>query len=137
MAISISEVYPEAELKESAFSAGLTRIAMNLVKFHSGVAQQSQPEIEITFMLTGNLSAPDFTGMRIRRYSPSEQQVQIETAVPKAMINSADANEYIIAVLMDGVENAAEFLAEIKVAFNLPVHMDLIAQLAEPKMALC
>lgn len=136
MAISISEVYPEAELKESAFSAGLTRIAMNLVKFHSGAAQQSLPEIEITFMLTGSHSAPDFTGMRIRRYSPSEQIVQIESAVPKAMINSADASEYIIAVLMDGVENAAELLAEIKVAFDLPVHMDLIARLAESKMAL-
>lgn len=129
MAISISEVYSEAEIKESQFSAALTRVAIKLARNNHNLVQKSAPEVELTFMLCGSHSSPGFTGMRIRRFSAKEQVLHIEAAVSNAMVNSADASDYIIAALMDAVENAAEFFDQIHVDFNLLGHMSLIEAL--------
>lgn len=129
MALSISAHYPEAQLKDSEFSQALTRAAMALAAQKTHPAQISQPEIEIAFMLSGDLESPGFTGMRLRTYSAAEQLLQIDSAVPKPFNNSSQAKAYILAALQDAAENAEEFLATIKVPFALGSHMELIASL--------
>ncbi len=130
MAISMSAFYPDAQLRESEFSIALTRVAMALAKLKFGKVQKSQPEIEVNFMLSGKYDSPGFKGMRIRRFDSKDNRLVIESAVPERITESNDAEKYIVAALLDAAENAAEFLSEIELTFDLQSHLALIESLA-------
>ena len=131
MSITVSAFYPDMQLRESNFCNALTRVAMNLAAQKQQTAQQSRPEVEVAFLLTGRFDSPGFTGMRIKTFDSQQDKVLIETAVPEAMNESSRALEYIIAALLDAVDNAAEFLAEIEISFDHASHTALINKVAD------
>ncbi|WP_018013648.1 hypothetical protein [Teredinibacter turnerae] len=129
MSISVSAFYPDAHLKESAFANALTRVAMALAKENSNISQRSAPQIEVVFMLSGKFDSPGFEGMRIRRYDSKEATLVVESAVPEKAVNATNAQAYVVAAILDAVENAGEFLKEIEMSFNEEAHMQMVQEL--------
>ena len=130
MSISVSAFFPDAQLKESEFSNALTKVTMSMAKLKNDVVQRSNPEIELLFMLTGKYDSPGFEGMRISRFDSKDGRLVIEAAVPERITNSSDAEEYVVAAMLDATENASEFLHEIELEFDLDSHMKLIESLS-------
>lgn len=126
MSISVSAFYPDANLKESAFSRALTAVAIYLAQPQNKQVQRLAPTVELNFMLTGKFDSPGFTGMRIRTFDSKQARLLIETAVPVSMNQSSNAQKYITAALLDAIENAAEFLRQIEIEFDQPSHMNAI-----------
>lgn len=129
MSISVSAFYPDAQLKESAFAMALTRVAMDLSRESHVVGNPNSPKIDVVFMLSGKFDSPGFKGMRIRRFDSKAASLVVEAAVPDNMVNARNAHEYVVAAIMDATENAAEFLAEIKLDFDAEAHMKLLQKL--------
>jgi len=124
--LRISGFFPDTALKESAFSDALTHVAKMLAVYKKHAAQSTDPILELQFMLSGRFDTPGFQGMRICSFDTRESILRMDTAVPKDMNHSEAAERYIIAALKDATDNAAQFLSEIPIAFDLDLHIDLI-----------
>ncbi|TVZ38812.1 hypothetical protein P886_3194 [Alteromonadaceae bacterium 2753L.S.0a.02] len=131
MSIRVGAFYPDAQLKESQFANALTKVAMALASSPDASVQKNAPEVEVLFMLSGKFDSPGFEGMRIRRYDSKAESLIIEAAVPEKIVNSENAETYVIAAMLDAAENAAEFLGEIQMEFDCAAHMALIESLSD------
>lgn len=134
MPISVTAFYPDADLKESEFSNALTKIAMDLTKSFSSERNASAPNIELRFMLAGKLDAPGFTGMRIIAFDSQTNHLVIESAVPKKLNNSNNASKYIIAAMLDAIDNTKELLTETGIIFDASYYSSLVSSIDPDKV---
>lgn len=136
MPINISAYFPDMLLKESTFSDALTHIAIRLADLNNSLddnkLDESWPEIDLRFMLTGEHDRPEFSGMRIRNYDPEEKAIVIEAAVPEHINQSSLAWEYIMAAVQDATENASDFFSEVNQDFDVSWYMDQLKQFKKP-----
>lgn len=126
MTISVSGYYPDAALKDSEFGSALTMVAMAIAKNGNSFSSSGAPKIELHFMLPGTFDSPRFEGMRIRAFDSKKAEILIEAAVPAHMVHSKKAKQYIVAAILDAIENTGEFLAENAVIFNTRPYIDMV-----------
>lgn len=112
MTIYLSAVSGSRELEASPIDRAITSAAIKLTQARLRNAEKHSAGLDLTFLLPAKTVKPDFEGMRIRRYSVEDGTVFIESAVPDSMLYSEHANDYVLAVIQDAVENAEVFFAE-------------------------
>jgi hypothetical protein len=133
MAIHISMHLPGTELTHSAIDEAITFMATHIAieKRHGRLPEG--PTLDITFMLPGKHEKPDFNGMRMGGYTPENQTLYFETAVPESMAQSEKAPYYVAMILEDVIDNAGAFFAETDVPFNLEHWRTALQKLIAPE----
>lgn len=120
MAIYLNAITGSRELEGSPIDNAITAIAMRLNKYRNSLKQEARPGLDVTVMLPGQNCMPDFEGMRMTHFSAGEGVLYIESAIPEKILHSANAEEYLSALLEDAVENAKEFFKEQGMACDFP-----------------
>jgi hypothetical protein len=131
MSLYISVNTASSGLSDSAINNAVTRLAVKV----AGEKQQGNipagPSLDVTFMLPGQVEKPDFTGMRMGGYTPEDDTLYFETAVPEHILHSQHAGQYVAMVMEDVIANAEAFFADSTVAFDARQWQQCVARLAE------
>ncbi len=126
MAISINAFIPDSELTESKLHKSIILVAIKIQQQSKSLSPVDSIKLEVNFMLPGKTDTPSFKGMRIRHFDLDTNQVIFDVSVPEKMNESPHSNRYVVAVLMDAVDNAAEFLQEQSILFNTSSHQTML-----------
>jgi len=119
MTLYISMTTPSSELDKSPIDEAITRMAAQVaMERRSGNIPTEGPDLDITFMLTTQQDAPDFSGMRIGGYTKENNTLYIETVVPEVVAHSNIATRYVTAVLQDAIDHASVYFEEYNVHFD-------------------
>lgn len=129
MSLYIGAYYPDRQLDESLFGQALVKVAAGLAQYRQHPLQMSAPNLDIHFMMPGKEESPNFEGMRLRFFDRQSSTLRIESAVPDRMVNSMHSEAYILAVMQDAVDNAADFFDEQQLSFKHQAYLDLVNQL--------
>lgn len=126
MTLHISSMIPDRALDESAVFKAITKVAMDLAGFANQPIQKKQPILNIVYLLPSQLEKADFEGLRLHSFEKDGQTLRIEAAVPAKMVESAHAERYVIAILLDAIDAASEFFNEQRILFDAPGHLALV-----------
>lgn len=118
MSLFISATMPSAELKECAINKAISQLAVAVAQARQQGSIPEGPSLDVTFMLPGAFEKPDFTGMRMGRYSDESDTLYFERSVPEYIINSDMASEYVAVVMQDVIEHAGEFFQAGGISFD-------------------
>ena len=129
MGLCISMKSASSELAKSPISNAITRLAMQVAMAKRQENLPVGPSIDVTFLLPGEYEAPPFTGMRMGGYTKENETLLFETAVPKHILNSIQAPDYVAVVMQDVVTHADEFFRENQINFNLDLWQSLVGNL--------
>lgn len=131
MSLYIGVTTAASELVDSAINAAITRLAAAA----AGAARRglipNGPSLDVVFMLPGKREKPDFAGMRMGGYTRERNTLYFEVSVPERVLKSAQADQYVAAVMEDVLTNAEEFFTEHAVDFAGPPWQRLVKQLVE------
>lgn len=130
MALHIASMMPDRALDESAVGKAITRIAIELAGLRNQPLQKRAPVLDIVFLLPSRVEKADFEGLRLHSYEQGTQMLRIESAVPEKMVTSTHAERFVVAVLLDAIDAAAEFFAERNILFDAFGHQALIEAMA-------
>lgn len=130
MTLYISSMIPDRALDESAVFKAITKVAMDLAGFVHQPIQKKQPILNIVYLLPSQLEKADFEGLRLHSFEKDAQTLRIEAAVPAKMVESAHAERYVIAILLDAIDAAGEFFNEQRILFDAAAHMALVDAMA-------
>ncbi len=119
MSIYLNAITGSRELEGSSIDKAITAMAIRLSKYRNSLDTQPAMAIDLTVMLPGKNCTPDFEGMRMTRFSPDEGLLYMESAIPAKMLHSANAEQYLSALLEDAIDNAQEFFVEQGVSFDV------------------
>lgn len=137
MTLFIGAYYPDNELQRSVFGEALTQVALNLAKARSHRLQSTSPNVDFYFLVPGKLAKPDFQGMRIHSFDSETDTIRIESSVPDHMVTSKHAEDYVVASLLDAMDNAFDFFADSAVLFQRDEYQNLVESLrSSPKPVL-
>ncbi len=129
MGLYISVTTASSGLAKSPIDMAITRLAGEVaMKTRQGLVPAG-PSLDVTFMLPGKEEKPGFAGLRMGGYTPADDTLFFEQAVPEPILNSSRAPDYVALVMQDVLSNAAEFFAENDLAFDLVPWQVLMAQL--------
>ena len=129
MALFIGAFLPERQLDDSAFCKALTKVAIDLAQFRQHPLQTSKPNLDLYFLMPGRVESPDFEGMRLHSFDATSNTLRIESAVPKKMIQSVHAEDFVVAAMQDAVDGAHDFFEVQKMIFQRDEYMSLIDSL--------
>jgi|GEM_PF-570652 len=129
MTIHISTMMPNRSLDESAFMSAVTKTAIQLAEFRHLPAQNTMPVLDIVFLLPGRQEQAGFEGLRLHSFSRDTQMLRIESAVPEKMLDSIHVGRFIIAIMQDAIDAAAEYFSEQQLLFNAAEHITLTNRL--------
>lgn len=135
MAIQITCTLPDSNLQDSYFNKALVRVAMRLARLGPNDLQSRPPQLDVQFLLPGKFDKPGFEGMRLTRFEQDAQALVVESAVPPSLVDADYAEDYVIAVLQDAVENAASFFTEMGILFDESRYMALVDSITRPQAA--
>lgn len=130
MALFIGAYLPDRRLDESKFCKALTEVAIDLAQYRKHPLQSTKPNVDIYFLMPGLEEAPDFEGMRFHSYSNDTNTLKIESSVPRKMVQSGRAMEYVVAVMKDAVDGAFDFFEMQKIGFQRDQYLELIDSLS-------
>ncbi|MCQ8105277.1 hypothetical protein NP590_14270 [Methylomonas sp. SURF-2] len=130
MTIQISSMIPDRALDESALFKAITKVAIDLAGLATQAVQKKLPILNVVFMLPSRQEKADFEGLRLHSFDQSDQTLRIEAAVPEKMLDSRHAERYVLAILADAIDAAAEFFNEQRILFDAPAHFALVEVLA-------
>ncbi len=133
MAIFIGAYMPDKQLDESLFCKALTKVAMDLAQFRKHPLQHSKPNLDLYFLMPGNEENPDFQGMRLHSYDTASNTLKIESSVPRKMLQSLHAEDYVVAALQDAVDGASDFFEMQSIGFERDGYMNLVDTLNTPE----
>lgn len=120
MSLYISTKTASSELAESQINQAITHLAATMaVKLQHGLIPDG-PSLDVTFLLPGKHDKPDFTGMRMGGYTPKNNTLFFEKAVPEHMVHSNHAKEFVAVVMEDVINHANEFFSETGISFDVP-----------------
>jgi len=117
MSVFLNTVTGHRELEECQINKAITALAIKLVKIRPMISNSFEPGIELTIILPGTTHKPAFQGMRLNGYSVNDNMLYIESAIPDTMLHSEHANEYMLALLQDAIDNGADFFTEKGLSF--------------------
>lgn len=118
MSLSISMKTPSRDLEKSPIDQAITTLAVSVAQQARGGGLPGGPALDLTFLLSTAQDRPPFDGMRMGGYTPDNRTLFFEAVVPEAMGHSPQASHYVAAVLQDMVDNAADYFAELDIAFD-------------------
>ncbi|MCK9604871.1 MAG: hypothetical protein M0R33_00285 [Methylomonas sp.] len=127
MTLHISSMIPDRALDESTLFKAITKVAIDWAGFMNQPIQNKLPILNIVFLLPSRLEKADFEGLRLHSFEKDTQTLRIEAAVPAKMLESAHAERYVIAILLDAIDAAGEFFTEQRILFDAPAHLALVA----------
>lgn len=130
MTIHIASMIPDRALEECALIKAITKIAIDLAVLRDQQIQKRAPVLDIVFLLPSSQEKADFTGMRLHSFDPAAQTLRIESAVSEKMVDSVHAERFVIAILQDAIDAAAEFFKEQNILFDAAGHQALAEFLA-------
>jgi hypothetical protein len=118
MSLHIGAMLPDRALDESSLLKAITKVAIALAGVRAQQVQKRTPALDIMFLLPSRQENPGFEGLRLHSFDSAGQSLKIETAVPQKMVASIHAERYVIAILLDAIDAAAEFFTEQHILFN-------------------
>jgi len=130
MALFIGAFLPNRQLDETPFCKALTTVAMNLARYRYYSVQATKPNIDLYFLMSGKDEQPAFEGMRFHSFDASSNTLKIESSVPRKLLQSVHAENYVIAVMQDAVDGADDFFASQKIEFEREQYHCLIDTLS-------
>ncbi len=133
MALFIGAYMPDKQLDESLFCKALTKVAIDLAQFKQLPIQHSKPNLDLYFMMPGKEEKPDFQGMRLHSYDSSSNTLKIESSVPRKMLQSTRAEDYVVAAIQDAVDGASDFFEMQAIGFEREDYMNLVDTLTTPE----
>ncbi|MEI8573195.1 hypothetical protein JWZ98_05470 [Methylomonas sp. EFPC1] len=116
---------PDRALDESVIAKAITKIAVDLARFRDEPIQKRTPILDLIFLLPSRQERADFEGLRLHSFDKTSQTLRIECAVPEKMVASTHAERFVVAVIMDTIDAAAEFFTEQRILFNAAGHLAL------------
>jgi len=126
MSIHISSMMPERSLVECVLFKAITKVAKDLAKFSDQPVQNKLPMLDVVFLLPGQQEKADFQGLRLHSFDRKTFALRIESAVPEKMVASIHAERFVLAILKDATDAAAEFFGEQLILFDAPAHLALV-----------
>ena len=112
MSIYLNAVTGSRELDGCAIDKAITAMAIRLTQLRKALKNNAGATIDLTLLLPGKNTQPDFEGMRMTGFSSADGVLYIESAVPQKMLHSEHAERYVSALVQDAVANASDFFAE-------------------------
>lgn len=107
--IFLGAIYSGPELEGSHFwrieSAVMTAFSIARGDFKEGDA----PSYNIVFCVPGSLGEPDWTDLRQVRYSKKNKMILLHAAVPREVVASDNAFDYMISTLREANDAAYRF----------------------------
>lgn len=116
----ISMKTPSHDLSKSPIDQAITALAVRAATEGRSGGLPDGPTLDLTFLLSSKDDRPPFDGMRMGGYTADNQTLFFEAAVPQAMGHSAQAPQYVAAVLQDVIDNATDYFDQLNVAFDGP-----------------
>ncbi|MBD9361689.1 hypothetical protein EBB_14405 [Methylomonas sp. EbB] len=116
---------PDRALDESVIAKAITKIAVDLASFREEPIQKRAPILDLIFLLPSHQERADFEGLRLHSFDKISQTLRIECAVPEKMVASTHAERFVVAVIMDTIDAAAEFFTEQRILFDAAGHLAL------------
>lgn len=129
MTLFIGAYYPDNELQRSVFGEAVTSVALKLAQARSHRLQSTAPHVDFYFLVPSEVAKPDFQGMRIHSFDNETDTIRIESSVPEHMVTSKHAEEYVVASLLDAMDNAFDFFADSAVLFQRDEYQNLVESL--------
>jgi len=115
MGFYISTASASADLKDSPINQAIVRLASNIAKIRARGDIPKSPSLDVSFLLPGKFEKADFTGMQMGGYTPINDTLFFECAVPDNIVFSIRSDQYLDAVLSDIIANATDYFNEISV----------------------
>ncbi len=126
MALFIGAFLPDRQLDDSAFCRALTKVAIELAQYRQHPLQTSKPNLDLYFLMPGREESPEFQGMRLHSFDASSNTLRIESSVPKKMVQSTHAEDFVVAAMQDAIDGAYDFFELQKMAFQRDDYLNLI-----------
>ena len=126
MTLHIGSMMPERSLDESVLVKAITKVAADLAGLRDQLVQKKTPVLDIVFLLPSQVEKADFAGLRLHSFDTARQILKIESAVPEKMVTSIHAERFVIAIMLDAIDAAAEFFDEQNILFNKAEHSALV-----------
>ncbi len=130
MALFIGAYLPDQQLDQSAFCNALTSIAIALAQYRQHPLQQSTPRLDLYFLMPGWDEMPPFEGLRLHFYDDFSKTLKIESSVPENIVHSAHAEKYVVAAVLDAIDQGYDFFSMKQMVFERDGYMDLIETLS-------
>ena len=108
--IYLGAYFPEKSMERSAFSDSLTYVAALLTRYQQTLKANNDQDIELKFLLKGQKEKPDFHGMLLRDYDRETHTIRVESVVPEHIRGKKVAIDFILAAMLDAVDNCLAFL---------------------------
>lgn len=118
MSLYISINSPSARHSKSSIDTAITRVAVQAATEKRSGSLPSGPMLDVTFLLPGENEKPGFNGMRMGGYTPDEDTLFFQTAVPDHILDSDDAERYVAMVMEDVIYNAGDFFRGSDIPFD-------------------
>ena len=126
MTLHIGSMMPDRSLDESVLVKAITKVAADLAGLRDQLVQKKTPVLDIVFLLPSQVEKADFAGLRLHSFDTARQILKIESAVPEKMVTSIHAERFVIAIMLDAIDAAAEFFNEQNILFNKAEHSALV-----------
>ena len=126
MTLHIGSMMPDRSLDESILVKAITQVAADLADLRDQAVQKKTPVLDIVFLLPSRVEKADFAGLRLHSFDSARQILKIESAVPEKMVASIHAERFVIAIMLDAIDAAAEFFDEQNILFNQSEHLALV-----------
>ncbi|MDD5124599.1 hypothetical protein [Methylovulum sp.] len=126
MTLHIGSMMPDRSLDESALIKAITKVASDLARLRDQHIQKRAPALDIVFLLPSRQEKTDFTGLRLHSFDHTDQTLRIESAVPEKMVESIHAERFVIAIMLDAIDAAADFFNEQHILFDASEHLALV-----------
>ena len=126
MTLHIGSMMPDRSLDESVLVKAITKVAADLAGLRNQLVQKKIPVLDIVFLLPSQVEKADFAGLRLHSFDTARQILKIESAVPEKMVASIHAERFVIAIMLDAIDAAAEFFDEQNILFNRAEHSALV-----------
>lgn len=133
MTIHISSMMPDRALDESAINKAIVKTAIDLAKHREESLQKRVPIVDLVFLLPSRQEKADFEGLRLHSFDSASQTLRLESAIPEKMVSSTFAERFIIAVMLDAIDAAADFFTEQHLLFDAAGHLALVESLTPPE----
>ncbi|MFC3607437.1 hypothetical protein [Stutzerimonas tarimensis] len=131
MGLYLSVTTASNNLKESPINRHIIRMASSAALLSRRGEIPASPSLDVTFMLPGKYDKPDFSGMRMGGYTPQNDTLFFQVAVPQRVLDSELTEPYMDLLLQDVVDNAAQMFHENSLAFDEAAWRRIIFTLSE------
>jgi hypothetical protein len=107
--IYIGAIFDGPELEGGHFSRVMTAFVYANSIARDESKEGDAPSYNIVFCVPGSLGEPDWTDLRQVRYSKKKKMILLHAAVPRDVVASDNAFDYIIATLREANDAAYRF----------------------------